>query len=454
MKMKRNLTLKIFPRIRRFVPIVLVVTLTLIARTTIPAQGVSTQIVISPASTVPMLAGSTQPVSNVSGNQTNPRINCNAVSYTFDDFQGSSTIHYFDLATGIDRIAPGNTLDLLSDIRGSRLAFTEVTGPDGEQIVVYDTISHNRTVVPGFHRFFPRLGGDILAFWDENFGNNQNDSEIGIYDLTTGAVTLLTNDALPDTFPAVSPSGDAIVWKKCEPDGTSCHIYSATRSSTGVFTTQVLTGGTGNEDFPQTDGNIVSYISNKSGENDIYYQPVGGGTETHISIPGNQREPTISGNLLSFESNQTGRYEVFIYDLNSGILYQVTSTEALGLDKTLNHISVCNGTGHVVYAVPGFGDFDVYAFTFQPPDPPNGRITDLIALVRSFGLPSGIQTSLVVKLQGAIAALNAGDTATACVALTDFISEVNAQSGKKLTVQQAQQLIQSATTITGLIGCG
>jgi hypothetical protein len=243
MKMKTQSTLKIFPRIRRFVPIVLVVTLTLIARTTIPAQGVSTQIVISPASTVPMLAGSTQPVSNVSGNQTNPRINCNAVSYTFDDFQGSSTIHYFDLATGIDRIAPGNTLDLLSDIRGSRLAFTEVTGRTGNRSSYTIRSLTTAQLCRASIAFFRVLGGDILAFWDENFGNNQNDSEIGIYDLTTGAVTLLTNDALPDTFPAVSPSGDVIVWKKCEPDGTSCHIYSATRSSTGVFTTQVLTGG-------------------------------------------------------------------------------------------------------------------------------------------------------------------------------------------------------------------
>jgi hypothetical protein len=107
----------------------------------------------------------------------------------------------------------------------------------------------------------------------------------------------------------------------------------------------------------------------------------------------------------------------------------------------------------VVYAVPGAGAFDVYAFSFQLPDPPKGRITDLIALVRSFGLPKGTETSLVVKLQDAIAALNTGDTSTACQALGDFISEVNAQSGKKLTVLQSQQLIDSATTIRGLLGC-
>lgn len=444
-----NSYLKLIPRSEWLVSVVFGVVATIL----IAAQAAASQIVITPSSSWPMLAGSTQAVNNGPGNQTNPRVNCNVVSYTFDDLEGSSTIHYFDLVTGIDSIAPGNTLDRLSEINGSHLAFTEIDA-NGDHIVVYDTVTHTIAVVPGFHRFFPRIGGNTLAFWQGYYASPQTAQEIGVYDLTTGAVTMLTNDALPDQFPAVSPSGDVVVWKKCEADGTSCHVYSAVRSSTGVFTTQALTGGTGSEDFPQTDGNIVSYISNRSGDDDIYYQPVGGGTETHISIPGVQREPTISGNLLAFESNQTGEYEVFVYDMNSGTLYQVTTSTSWGYVKTLNHLSVCNGTGRVVYATPGLGAFDVYAFTFQPPDPPSGRITDLIALVRGFGLPNGIQTSLVVKLQDAIAALNTGDTATACMALADFINEVNAQSGKKLTVQQAQQLLQSATTIRGIIGCG
>lgn len=427
-------------------------TLTLGIVPRVVAQATSSQIVISPSLTVPMLAGTKQPVSVAYGDQANPRIDCNTVSYTFDNYEGLSTIHYFDLATGIDRVAPGNTLDRLSDVKGNRVAFTELTA-DGDRIMIYDTVTNTRVALPAY-TVYPRMGGNDLVFWKYNYASARTTDEIGIYDMTTGAVSFLTNDSMPDKYPAVSPNGNAIVWLKCLADGTSCHVYSAIQTSPGVFTTQALTSGPNDEEFPQTDGQIVTYISNKSGENDIYYQPVGGGIETRIVIPGDQREPTISGNLLSFESNQTGLYEVFVYDLSSGTLYQVTTTSNFDSPKALNDISVCNGTGNIVYSVPGgFGDFDIYAFTFQPPDPPRGRITDLIALVRSFGLPNGIQTSLVVKLQDAIAALNTNDTSTACAALGDFVSEVNAQSGKKLTIQQAGQLIDAARAIKASLGC-
>ena len=455
MKSILSLNSKIFPKYLWLTGLVLSVTLAMISRSTIPvsAEAKSTQSMATVAS-VPMLAATVQPVNNSYGNQTNPRVNCNTVSYTNDDFQGTSSIHYFDLPTGTDNTAPGNGLDRLSDVFGSRLAYTEITAPDGDQIVMYDTISQTRTVVPGYSQDFARMGGNILAFREYNSLFTPADDEIAVYDLNTGVVTRLTNDALPDQFPAVSPSGNVIVWQKCQPDGTACDIYSAIQSSPGVYTIRQLTDATGNEQLPQTNGQTVVYTSDKSGENDIYYQPVGGGAETHISIPGDQREPTISGNLISFESNQTGNYEIFVYDLSSGILYQVTNTGTSGSDKTLNHISVCNGTGHIVYAVPGFGDFDVYALTFTPPTSLNIQIDSLVALVRSFHFPDGIETSLVAKLQDAITALNAGDTAAACIALNDFINQVNAQSGKKLTTEQAQQLVQSATAISSGLGCG
>src|SRR5687767_2965548 len=67
---------------------------------------------------VPFLQGTFQIVNNQPGNQTNPHVSCNSVSYTFDDFQGSSTVHYHDLVTGTDSVIPGNTVDLFSDISG------------------------------------------------------------------------------------------------------------------------------------------------------------------------------------------------------------------------------------------------------------------------------------------------------------------------------------------------
>jgi len=139
------------------------------------------------------------------------------------------------------------------------------------------------------------------------------------------------------------------------------------------------------------------------------------------------------------------------HDIRSGNLFQVTNTP--GLDETLNEISVCNGVGRIVYALPGFGDFDVNAFSFQVPSVTDDQIDDLITLIRSFDLPQGTANSLITKLQQALNAIDAGDLATACSSLTAFTSECAAQSGKKLTTDQATQLINSANQIKSDLGC-
>src|SRR5262249_60066834 len=138
--------------------------------------------------------------------------------------------------------------------------------------------------------------------------------------------------------------------------------------------------------------------------------------------PGGQRDISISGNLIAFESQvQTTNgptYDVFIYDLSTGNLYQVTNSPGPGFDATLSDISVCNGIGRIVYAVAGgFGDFDVYAFTFQLPSSSPAQINSLIALVGSFQLPHGIENSLPSKSRDAPAPLGASTTATACASL-------------------------------------
>ena len=86
---------------------------------------------IPQATTIPMLAGTTQPIKFALGNQTNPRVACNLATYTDDDFQGNSTVRYFDFATNTEHIVPGNGLDRLADTDGQRIAFTQVE-PDGD----------------------------------------------------------------------------------------------------------------------------------------------------------------------------------------------------------------------------------------------------------------------------------------------------------------------------------
>lgn len=77
------------------------------------------------------------------------------------------------------------------------------------------------------------------------------------------------------------------------------------------------------------------------------------------------------------------------------------------------------------------------------------QLTELKAAVTT--LPPG--TSLADKAQAALTAAQAGNTTTACGALREFLNEVRAQEGKKLTKAQAQQLSADATRIRAVLGC-
>lgn len=408
-------------------------------------------VVAQTTTTISMLPGNTQQISTAAGNQTNPHAACNLVSYTNDDLEGSSTIRYLDWATNTEYVIPGNNLDRLSDTDGQRIAFTQLTAI-GDRILLYDLNSQTTTEIPGIANSDPAIGGNLVAFLHGD-RTNLSAFEIDTYDENTGIVTQLTTDTLMDLNPSVSPDGNVVVWEKCRPDGTGCDIYSATQAGPGAFTTRLLSGA-GEDRTPDTNGQLVVYLSNQSGENDIYLRRVDGSNEMRLSIPGDQRDVRISGNLIVFESQTADRsYDIFLYDLSSARLYQVTNTP--GKSETLSDIvTECNGSNRIVYAIPGtFGDFDVYAFTFQLDDSIADQLTDLIALVRSFNLHDGTEASLITKLQDALAAVNSSNTPIACDSLTAFINASLAQSGKKLTAGQVQQLVQSATQIKSDLGC-
>lgn len=406
---------------------------------------------LAQATTTPMLSGTTQAIGVAAGDQTNPSVTCNLVSYTNDDFDGSSTIHYFDFATNTDHVVPGNGIDRLSDTDGQQIVFTQLDGT-GDHIGVYDIASQSTTFIGGSGNSDPAVGGNLIAF-----RHGEPSSEIGeifIYDRTTGAVMPLSFNDVPDWSPAVSPDGHVVVWTTCQSGHTGCSISASVLNSAGTIFQGRVVSATGENASPDTNGQLIVYTSERNGENDIYYQTVAGSTEMHLALPGDQRDVRISGNLLVFESQTADRsYDVFVYDLSTARLYQVTNTP--GVSETLSDIATgCNGVNRIVYSVPGtFGDFDVYAFTFQLNESITDQLNDLTAVVRSFNLQGGTENSLISKLQDALTAVSTSDTATACASLTAFINASQAQSGKKLTADQVKQLVDAATQIKSDLGC-
>jgi hypothetical protein len=65
----------------------------------------------------------------------------------------------------------------------------------------------------------------------------------------------------------------------------------------------------------------------------------------------------------------------------------------------------------------------------------------------------GLRNGLTSKLNDAISGLSAGNTNKACGALTDVVGQVQAQAGKSIPAETAQQFVTDATRIKAVIGC-
>src|SRR5262249_26453406 len=155
--------------------------------------------------------------------------------------------------------------DFVSDISGSRIAFSEGTAT-GSAVAVFDTKTLFRTDIPGNNASSkPATGGSLVAYEDRSFFAAPNQSEICVYDFSTGLTTRLTDDTLMDKTVAVSPDGSALVFEKCDIQGMSCDIYASVQTAPGVFSTYPLTGAAGSNRDPHTNGQVVVYTSTRSG---------------------------------------------------------------------------------------------------------------------------------------------------------------------------------------------
>ena len=142
-------------------------------------------------------------------------------------------------------------------------------------------------------------------------------------------------------------------------------------------------------------------------------------------------------NFLVTATDDVDPHPAVACDHLSGSMYPIGSTT---VQCTATDASGNSSSNSFVIVVRGAGE----------------QIGDLTSLVNSFNLKQGIENSLDAKLRNvnaALAAANAGDTATACNLMAAFINEVNAQSGKALTSAQADQLRSAANQIRSVLGC-
>lgn len=81
------------------------------------------------------------------------------------------------------------------------------------------------------------------------------------------------------------------------------------------------------------------------------------------------------------------------------------------------------------------------------------QISDLITVVEELEVNRGTKNSLLVKLRLSERFIERGHERPACGQLRAFINQVEAQSGRKLTEEQAEQLVASAERIRAVLDC-
>ncbi len=236
------------------------------------------------------------------------------------------------------------------------------------------------------------------------------------------------------------------------------------------------------------DGRFIAFVSDgdnlvpgdTNGVRDVFVRDRAAGTTTRVNVSSASKQAngfsnlgfngqalSADGRFVAFSSLATnlvpgdtnGAADVFVHDLQTGITTRASVDSAGGQSNGPSGAASISPSGRLAGFVSAAsnlvpGDTNGVLDTFVHDDAgAAGQIEDLIAFVESLGLQRGIETSLVAKLQDALDALAAGDTATACTDLQDFENEVAAQAGKKITSEQAAELTATADEIRALLGC-
>ena len=416
----------------------------------------SAQTVVPINGTPPALTPVT--INDGAGDQYDPHISGDWVAYTSD-----SSIRYYNFVTNTDAEIPmgSSARDLLSDISGSKIVFSRVITAVKTAVMVFDAAT---PLIPpveidfapaGTNRIGSAIGGNTVAYID--FGLHGN-GEVVIHDLTTATSQRITNDSLFAQNPSVSPDGAVVTWEQCSTSTANCDILQAVKSG-AVWSVSAASATANPEANPDSNGSLVVYDSIRGPDRgDIFWSPVGGGAEVQLQLPGVEANPSIAGNFIAFEGRPTlfSTSDIFVYDITTNLLYQITDT--LLVTEQLNDITVLpDGRIRVVWGSDedGFDHRNVHAATFSLYSPTD-LLQQLIDKVAELDLRRGIANSLNAKLenaQAALAAAQSADSSSACGMLSAFIHEVQAQSGKAITTQDATQLINLANQVRLGLAC-
>lgn len=144
--------------------------------------------------------------------------------------------------------------------------------------------------------------------------NEDGDPDIYAYNLATGILTNVSDNAADDQSPNLH--GNRIVWRGNESGNYEIWAYDIQAQSKQ----QVSQNSTDEDHSPAVFGNYVAWRSNQDGDNDIYLYNLISGVETNLSDDNatGAGSPAIFGDWVVWESTDQGPdVDVFLYTIST-----------------------------------------------------------------------------------------------------------------------------------------
>ncbi len=218
-------------------------------------------------------------------------------------------------------------------LKGLANLFKGAPSPDGEMIA----IAAARTFLSDI--YLVKYDGKIVKKITSQYMNNDpdfsptgehlifnsdrdGDDELYLYDLKTGAISQLTENAFADFAPSFSPNGIEAVFVTNRDENWELYKINVHNKKTMRLTNNKIWDG-----FPSytSDGKHILY-SSKAGETEdiITMKEDGSDPKLLFASPTNENDPHLYGNDLYFKTDRDGEWEIYRFNLISTQLTRLT----------------------------------------------------------------------------------------------------------------------------------
>ncbi|TNE63642.1 MAG: hypothetical protein EP344_04345, partial [Bacteroidetes bacterium] len=148
------------------------------------------------------------------------------------------------------------------------------------------------------------------------------------------------------------------------------------------------------------------------------------------------------GGVVDIYNNKTG------CDSESEIYYYCSDTDQDGISNEEDNCPYIANPGQEDLDTDGIGD------VCDPVTEVGAAVTALSTDILALNLTEGVKTSLIAKLEAALARCAEGNTVAAVNQLGAFINEVEARRGNPLTNEEADELIAHANVLIEALQAG